>query len=273
MKEADKFQVYKHTNLITGKVYIGASRNGWLNRWFSQYKNNQSLYDAIAETEECDWAHEVLASGLSLKEACAEETRQIALHDATNPDKGYNINPYSGGLRGGLDESTRRAQAEHHLGTTHSDEELIKIARTQRVRWANGQHRGSTGKHLPKAEGVKEKVRSTVALRSGKPVRCLDTGIVYPSIDAAARGTGLKDEQIKRVLKGKQRTTQGLRFEYADPQKETEHSVRVICVETGAIYESMKSAARLTGAPYSGISSCCAGRRKTAGGYHWETDK
>lgn len=45
---------------------------------------------------------------------------------------------------------------------------------------------------------------------------------------------------------------------------------RVLCVETGVIYESGLDAANHTGVNKGNIASCCTGKRKTAGGYHWQ---
>lgn len=49
-------------------------------------------------------------------------------------------------------------------------------------------------------------------------------------------------------------------------------SKKVICVETGIIYNSIREAERLTGIYNTNISACCRGRyrHKTAGGYHWK---
>lgn len=44
----------------------------------------------------------------------------------------------------------------------------------------------------------------------------------------------------------------------------------VRCVETGIIYPSSCQAMRDTGIRQSGITSCCLGKRKTAGKLHWE---
>lgn len=43
----------------------------------------------------------------------------------------------------------------------------------------------------------------------------------------------------------------------------------VLCVETNKIYESIKEAARQTGALKGNISHCLSNKRNTAGGYHW----
>lgn len=44
----------------------------------------------------------------------------------------------------------------------------------------------------------------------------------------------------------------------------------VICIETGKIYDSMRMAAKDTGASASMITKVCKKHRHTAGGYHWE---
>ena len=47
-------------------------------------------------------------------------------------------------------------------------------------------------------------------------------------------------------------------------------SRKVECVETGIIYESIKEAGIKTNTNQGGISNCCRGITKTAGGYHWK---
>ena len=47
-------------------------------------------------------------------------------------------------------------------------------------------------------------------------------------------------------------------------------SVSVICIDTGVIYESARSAERTTGASHSSIMRVCKGERKTAGGFRWK---
>ena len=46
---------------------------------------------------------------------------------------------------------------------------------------------------------------------------------------------------------------------------------KVICIETGVVYDSMVEAAAAVGLNSSGhIGQCCKGTRNTAGGYHWK---
>ena len=48
------------------------------------------------------------------------------------------------------------------------------------------------------------------------------------------------------------------------------HKRKIMCVETGEVYDSAFDAARETGLGRSHIVSCCTGQRKTCGGLHWE---
>lgn len=50
----------------------------------------------------------------------------------------------------------------------------------------------------------------------------------------------------------------------------TSRGIPVRCIETGAIYQSGCAAQRETGVYQTGISMCCLGKAKTAGGFHWE---
>ena len=47
-------------------------------------------------------------------------------------------------------------------------------------------------------------------------------------------------------------------------------SVPVLCVETGIVYPSVHEASRQTCINRGNISNCINGKRKSAGGYHWE---
>lgn len=48
------------------------------------------------------------------------------------------------------------------------------------------------------------------------------------------------------------------------------HSKKVICIETGEVYDSISKAAKILNISQSSISLCCLGRNKTAGGCHWD---
>ena len=47
-------------------------------------------------------------------------------------------------------------------------------------------------------------------------------------------------------------------------------SIPVFCVETGEVYPSNREASRRTAIDRTSISACLRGKRKTAGGFHWQ---
>lgn len=96
-------------------------------------------------------------------------------------------------------------------------------------------HVGFLGKHH--TEETKKKIS---AIHKGKP----------------------KSEETRRKMKENHAIIRG-----ADHPS----SRKVLCVELGEIYHSIKEASRELGISAAGISRCCNGVKyyKTAGGYHW----
>lgn len=48
------------------------------------------------------------------------------------------------------------------------------------------------------------------------------------------------------------------------------HKKKVLCIETNIIYDSFAEASRQTGLNRTKIVSCCTGKRKSTGGYHFK---
>lgn len=87
-------------------------------------------------------------------------------------------------------------------------------------------------------------------------------------------GKHLPDEtrqKLSETHKGKRNPNQGKpRSEETRRKIGNGNSKRVLCVETGAIYDSLSIAASCKGMlSISGISSALNGRYETSGGYHW----
>ena len=53
-----------------------------------------------------------------------------------------------------------------------------------------------------------------------------------------------------------------------EPKKPSSNK-KVLCVETGVIYDSCRNASKKTGINRKCIGRACTGKQKTAGGYHW----
>ena len=87
------YLIYKHTNLINNKVYIGQTCQKAKTRWQygGGYKHNAHFYAAIKKYGWNNFRHEILYTNLTAEQANNLEKVLIESYDATNPDKGYNV--------------------------------------------------------------------------------------------------------------------------------------------------------------------------------------
>lgn len=103
----NKFLVYVHTS-PKGKKYVGITSKTCEERWQNGrgYRENKHFYNAITKYGWDNFTHEVVASQLSLEDACNLEQQLIAEFDTMNPDNGYNHT--TGGNWSSPDEATRK---------------------------------------------------------------------------------------------------------------------------------------------------------------------
>lgn len=86
------YTVYKHTNKINGKVYIGITGQNVKRRWqngagyYGTY-----FYNAINKYGWDGFEHEILYENISMKEACRIEKELICKYKSNQRELGYNI--------------------------------------------------------------------------------------------------------------------------------------------------------------------------------------
>lgn len=213
---AKGYTVYKHTG-PSGKVYIGITCQRPETRWDNGkgYKHSPHFSAAIARYGWENFRHEILADGLTREAAEAMEVALIAEYDSTNRAKGYNAD--KGGSTGPKHtEGTRQriGQANRERVWSESSKEKLRAYRlahpitpetAQKIGDAN---RGR--KHRPDSV---EKIRAAVP---SKPVRDLDTGETFPSVQAAARAYGTDASRISAVCRGRRKTTKGHRWAFEE---------------------------------------------------------
>lgn len=132
--------VYKITNLVNGKVYIGASKN-IEKRWSAHRNGYTSITEDLQTLGLKNFKFEVLLE-------CPEdmlaqwERDMICLYDSDDSEKGYNSpkdRPYSlklsETLKGrSLSEETKRKMSEAHKGRPFSDDAKHKLSEAHRGR-------------------------------------------------------------------------------------------------------------------------------------------
>ena len=240
--EQNKWSVYKHTS-PSGKVYIGIAKD-IKHRWRgdgSGYKGSTRIANAIKKYGWSNFEHEILFSGLTREQACEKEVELIAMHKSTDPRFGYNL--MSGGQYGTHTEETRAKLSARLLG-----------------------------------HNVSEKSRKATSDRQSKAVVCLETGVVYKSAQEAADVLGIGRTSVGRAARGTASSAGGLHFRFkADVDAGIIRSFvpadsrykKVLCVDTGEIYQNVSDASRKTGLNRRAISYACAGRHETCGRMRW----
>lgn len=185
------YTVYKHTT-PSGKVYIGMTGKNPEERWRNGagYRQTVPFARAIKKYGWDNIRHEIMATGLTRKEACATERRLIKEYDATNPDKGYNCT--TGGEHTKLSPETRQ-----------------KIARSLKALDRTGERNPNFGNHKLRGRGTNR--------RGGppsKPIRCVETGIAYESVRGAATLLNIDAKNLSKCANGKRETVGGYHWEF-----------------------------------------------------------
>lgn len=226
------YTIYKHTT-PSGKVYTGITECTVEKRWEngSGYKSNKHFYSAIEKYGRDNIKYEIVVTGLNKQQACKVEQSLIKYFDSTNPNKGYNHS--IGGECGSL-------------GVHPSDETRKKLSKAHEGKRPSGECiRKSIEAHKGKHVDMKTRMKISEKLK-GRPLS-IET---RRKMSEARKGRKISEHMIIAMTKAT--------------------SKKVLCVETGKVYESLSEAERQLGISFKNISNVLRGKSKTAGGYHWE---
>ena len=260
----------------SNKVYIGLTGKDVEERWKNGYGyHSPFVSNAIKKYGWDNVQKYVLFDNLTVDQAKLKEIELIKWFNSTNRKFGYNIS--SGGeSKSGVkmsDESKRRLR-ELRLGKKLSVETKRKISEKQK---------GSNNQHA-------------------RRVICLETMKIYDTLTQAQEETGATKicDCCRHSLKHK--SSGDLHWEYYDEQlsekdykdilywileeeyqnkhhKMSEENkkklvdscvVKVLCVESGEIFNSIIDACKKYGASPANVCNCCKGKRKTTKGLHWQ---
>ena len=122
----------------------------------------------------------------------------------------------------------------------------------------------------------------TRGIYTSKECICLDTGKIYKSCKEAEDEYHLKKDAVARVCRGDRLTCSGKRFDFINTTDEIQNKKKsmeenkskpsynmrkVLCLETGIIYESSAEASRFLGKQTQYITGLIKKNRKTKDGY------
>ena len=134
---------------------------------------------------------------------------------------------------------------------------------------------GNANKVMP--EESREKISQTLTGRKRQPL----TEEVRRKISEAHRGKKMAPrsedyrKRLSAALTGRKFTPEHCaniskaKSGPATSGKNNSHPRAVLCVETGVVFDTIKEAGEFKGGSSKNIISCCRGRLRTSGGYHW----
>lgn len=121
----------------------------------------------------------------------------------------------------------QKARGKEAGGRKFTPEQCAKYSLASKKKWAAadpeknkawGQAISLANKNKPKTEKHKQnlsKARQGIKVPSiWKPIKCVTTGIVYPSLTEAAKATNCDASHIVKCCRGKLKTTKNLEFMY-----------------------------------------------------------
>ena len=272
------------------------------------YDSQQYMARAIKKYGWCNVAHEILFDELTKEEAEQREIELINYYKSNQREYGYNVQN-GGNTTGTHSEETKKylseiakkrfSVKENHpfYEKTHSDETKRKLSESHKGKSHNevtrkklselnkgennsmygkyGESHPSYGRHH--TEEAKKKISEA---NKGKKFteehkRNLSEAMKRRYVDKENHPFYGKHhtEETKRKLSESHKGKQVGKDNPFYGKKHTEESLekmskKVRCIETNTVYKSVSYAQKELGICH--ISDVCYGKRKTAGGYHWE---
>jgi group I intron endonuclease len=217
--------LYKITNKINEKIYIGQTTRSLNVRW-NEHKRDFKKIDnklsravkkygienfTIEKIEECE----------SLEVLNKKEASLIEEYDTIK--NGYNIR--IGGENSPRSKETREKISKKHKGKKHTEEHIQNMmkARTGVKPKNKDKYFGNKNKLGKKHTNLfKEKCRKRMLnnnFSKKRAVKCLNNNIIYESIVEACKRLSLDSRSVQRVLKGEYKQTKGYKFQYHNPNK------------------------------------------------------
>lgn len=202
--------IYKHTNKINGKSYIGQTINSPERRWRvdgSGYKDSPKFHGAIIKYGWEAFTHEVLEEVNTLEDANQREIYWINFYDTYNNDnKGYNMTPggksYMSELwkekefRENMSASFKKARKKSWQDEEFAKRQEDKLVNGLKKAWANSEWRED------RIEAIKGEKNP-----NSKKVINLETGKIFNTIKEASMWIGQKSVSgIGQCCKGTKKT-------------------------------------------------------------------
>lgn len=258
----NSWTVYMHV-FPNGKKYIGITARKVVKRWQqgNGYREHPVMWRAIQKYGWDNIEHLIIAEQLNQEEALKMEAELIKQYKTFPPSLGFGYNATSGGEARIPSDEVRARQSVYSKAMWQNPEMRKKLLNRRPPQWSEEQRRQISerqkgeknpmyGKHLPEEtrRKISESEKGRKAWNTGKKLSAEHCA----KLSAIRKGRKLSATTVEKIRQNSMK--------------------KVLCVETGIVYDSQRIAAQTLGLNEAHISECIkgSGRRNICGGFHWQ---
>lgn len=262
----------------SGKYYIGITND--IRRRIAEHKRlsktvNRKFYIAIRKYGFDNFEIEVLEKirdkniDRLYEKLNKLEEYYIAKYDSFY--NGYNLTLGGDGTKGASGE------LNPFYGKKHSKESKEKMRNSHKGKKLSDEHKKKISDNSARLkqtpEMLKKQKQTKIERGTYKKVICLETNKIYDNITDCALDMNISRKCVSDVCNGKRMTASGYKFRFIMDGKVVETNrvnlvkKKVVCNETGQVFDSVREASLFIGAKEQHISAILNGRQKTTKGY------
>lgn len=214
--------IYKITNKINGKVYIGQTVQDLKERWYGHCRavsNCTAIARAMKKYGKENFTIEQIDKADNLEDLNKKEMKWIFKLNSMNRSIGYNLT--TGGMNAIPSEETKQKMRgpRPHVSEKQKGRKLTLFTKAKMSQAHLGKVFSSTTREkLSKAlTGIKRNKSTLKKLSDAhkkQPIRCIQTNQIYLSAVDAACDLKIKLGNIYEVLKKRRKTVGGFSFVY-----------------------------------------------------------
>ena len=219
-KARQKMIIYKITNLLDKKIYIGQTQRTLEERMKEHCRNRRKsyIYNAIKKYGIENFSAEVIETCETVEELNEREIFWIKFFDCKRPN-GYNLTDGGEGCRGYIvTAETRKKISESHKGKCGricSEETKAKISAANKGHSVSEKSRAMmSAAHKGKKLSEETKAKMSASKKNKRTIICIEKEKIFESIADAARWANISACTIITACKNKNRTAGGYHWEY-----------------------------------------------------------
>lgn len=239
-----RYCVYMHRNKINGKIYVGQTSLKPEKRWQKQgqgYNKQPYFWNAIQKYGWDNFEHEILTTNLSVHEVDKIEQYWISFFKSNNENFGYNL--------------TAGGHGSHYL----SEENLQRKRENANLYWASDKGLAQAKQHSQKMMGENNPMYGKHHTEETKrKISESKLGVKNPNY-----GKHFSQEHKTKI-------SQSNKGKHNNSGEKNPNAKKVICIETGEVYNTIKDASIGAGVSYKTMLRAVKDSDKVVNDCHWQ---